>query len=144
MSTATNRFTGDPASDVLILAPVVRRIAREHRVGEPEARIWLAQALNFLERAATAGQMIEPSADADRAWHEFILFTRDYEQYCHERFGRFIHHEPHEGPRRLRLWDRLRGDGRAGAGCGGGVGEGSGDGGGDGGGGCGGGCGGGS
>ena len=72
----TNRFTGDPASDVLILGPVVRRIAREHRVGEAEARAWLEEALRFLVRAAEAGRMIEPGIDADRAWHEFILFTR--------------------------------------------------------------------
>ena len=140
MSTATNRFTGDPASDVLILGPVVRRIAREHRVGEPVARTWLEEALRFLERAATAGRMIEPTADADRAWHEFILFTRDYEQYCQECFGRFIHHEPYgEPPRRLRFWERWRGDDRRSGGCGSGGDAG------DGGGGCGGGgCGGGS
>ena len=137
MSTLANRFTGDPASDVLILEPVVRRIAREHRVGEAVARAWLEEALHFLERAANAGRMIEPSADADRAWHEFILFTRDYDQYCQERFGRFIHHEPHDGPPRRRFWERMRGEGSAGR-CGA-AGGGDGDGGGDGGGGCGGG-----
>ena len=132
-----NRFTGDPHDDALVLDRVVQRIAREHRVAEPLARSWLVDALWFLRHAATADQMISPGPDADRAWHEFILFTRDYEQYCQECFGRFIHHEPWgEPPRRLRWWQRGRGTDRKKGGCGG-VGSGSADG--DGGGGCGGG-----
>ena len=30
----------------------------------------------------------------DKAWHAFLLHTRDYEAYCRERFGRMIHHQP--------------------------------------------------
>ncbi len=30
----------------------------------------------------------------DRAWHCFLLFTRDYENFCSQRLGVFIHHDP--------------------------------------------------
>ncbi len=35
-----------------------------------------------------------PSQAADELWHEFILHTRNYEQFCHKAFGRFLHHTP--------------------------------------------------
>ena len=38
--------------------------------------------------------MLSPSKSVDKAWHAFILHTRDYEAYCRERFGRVIHHQP--------------------------------------------------
>lgn len=30
----------------------------------------------------------------DEGWHEFILFTHDYDQFCQKFFGRFVHHYP--------------------------------------------------
>lgn len=37
-----------------------------------------------------------PSQVVDVAWHEFILFTRQYEVFCKKAFGRFLHHTPAE------------------------------------------------
>ena len=37
-----------------------------------------------------------PSQVVDDAWHAFILFTRNYEQFCRKAFGRFLHHTPAE------------------------------------------------
>ncbi|WP_409559322.1 glycine-rich domain-containing protein, partial [Accumulibacter sp.] len=33
------------------------------------------------------------------AWHEFILFTRQYQQFCDRGLGRFLHHTPAEAMR---------------------------------------------
>ena len=30
----------------------------------------------------------------DEMWHNFILFTQDYEKFCLTNFGRYIHHQP--------------------------------------------------
>jgi len=30
----------------------------------------------------------------DNMWHEFILITKDYQDFCNKFFGKFIHHEP--------------------------------------------------
>ncbi len=35
-----------------------------------------------------------PSQVADDLWHEFILYTRDYDRFCAKAFGRFLHHTP--------------------------------------------------
>jgi hypothetical protein len=30
----------------------------------------------------------------DEMWHNFILFSHDYAEYCHDCFGHYIHHTP--------------------------------------------------
>lgn len=37
-----------------------------------------------------------PSQVVDDAWHELILFTRAYQQYCNKALGRYLHHTPAE------------------------------------------------
>lgn len=46
----------------------------------------------------TAGKRVVsmPSQVVDSAWHEFILFTRQYEEFCNLALGRFLHHTPAE------------------------------------------------
>jgi hypothetical protein len=35
-----------------------------------------------------------PSQVADDLWHEFILYTRNYQDFCRRSFGGFLHHAP--------------------------------------------------
>jgi hypothetical protein len=35
-----------------------------------------------------------PSQVADDLWHEFILYTRQYDRFCKRAFGGFLHHTP--------------------------------------------------
>jgi len=35
-----------------------------------------------------------PSQAADDLWHEFILYTKNYQMFCQRAFGRFFHHTP--------------------------------------------------
>lgn len=35
-----------------------------------------------------------PSQVADDLWHEFILYTREYDAFCRRAFGSFLHHTP--------------------------------------------------
>lgn len=35
-----------------------------------------------------------PSKIVDEAWHEFILFTKDYAEFCKKALGKFLHHTP--------------------------------------------------
>lgn len=35
-----------------------------------------------------------PSQIADELWHEFILHTREYHEFCKRAFGGFLHHTP--------------------------------------------------
>jgi hypothetical protein len=36
----------------------------------------------------------DPLLMLDNMWHTFILFTRDYSEFCKKAFGRYIHHLP--------------------------------------------------
>ncbi|HET6530030.1 MAG TPA: hypothetical protein VFH03_05370 [Actinoplanes sp.] len=35
-----------------------------------------------------------PSVAVDALWHEMVLHTRDYQEFCDQVLGRFLHHEP--------------------------------------------------
>ena len=37
-----------------------------------------------------------PSQAVDAAWHEFILMTREYQSFCDEAFGYYLHHTPEQ------------------------------------------------
>jgi hypothetical protein len=39
------------------------------------------------------------SLRVDEAWHQFILFTAQYAEYCQRCFGRYIHHSPSNAPK---------------------------------------------
>ena len=36
----------------------------------------------------------KPMDPLDKMWHEFILFTREYHQFCNRYFGCYLHHVP--------------------------------------------------
>jgi hypothetical protein len=38
--------------------------------------------------------MLQSMREIDQMWHEFILFTKDYTEFCHEYFGEYLHHLP--------------------------------------------------
>jgi hypothetical protein len=49
----------------------------------------------FLSYLKSGGQLVAmPSQVADDLWHEMILYTRHYERFCKQAFGRFMHHTP--------------------------------------------------
>ncbi len=39
-------------------------------------------------------------------WHHFLLFTQDYQDFCEEHFGFFIHHNPRPSKERA-AWKKL-------------------------------------
>lgn len=47
-------------------------------------------------QAARGRKVSMPSQAVDDAWHEFILFTRNYQRFCRQALGRFLHHVPAE------------------------------------------------
>jgi hypothetical protein len=50
-----------------------------------------------------------PSQVVDVAWHEFILYTRNYQAFCRQALGRFLHHTPTEAmPDRTHAGDAIR------------------------------------
>ena len=98
-----------PLEDALAFdAPeVCLRFAREKALSEQdvaylfnETKRWLwACACRVRDEQAglpvPAELLISPELTAiDELWHCFILFTEEYERFCRERLGVFIHHRP--------------------------------------------------
>lgn len=68
-------------------------------VSSPQLESVLQGLRQFFHICLEAGPVIVamPSQVVDVAWHEFILSTRAYDEFCQEAFGRFLHHTPAEG-----------------------------------------------
>jgi hypothetical protein len=70
------------------------RVVTEHDVDLSMAERVMDQALAFLGACATSTVPLSPSATVDVGWHTFILYTREYREFCHGIAGRFIDHVP--------------------------------------------------
>ena len=57
----------------------------------------LNEVLRFMALVAHYNETLTPSITVDNTWHELILFTSAYAEFCQSRFGRFIHHFPGGG-----------------------------------------------
>lgn len=75
-----------------------RLAARRPELTEVQRGEVFSALIDYFAICNTAGRRLVamPSQVVDDAWHEFILFTRQYDQYCRKAFGRFLHHTPAE------------------------------------------------
>lgn len=93
-------------ANFIVAFPLCERLDRRLAACRPELdeaqRKEVFEALRdyFLICNAAGRRMVAmPSQAADDAWHEFILFTRQYDSFCSRAFGRFLHHTPAEAMR---------------------------------------------
>lgn len=75
---------------------VVDRFLKMYDVSEQEALEIFDETLKWLWLGnQVEGVFIDDSTlIIDEMWHNFILFTQDYEVFCLNNFGRYIHHQP--------------------------------------------------
>lgn len=45
-------------------------------------------------KSLTPDRLVPPLHEVDLLWHEFILHTEPYCDFCQEHFGTYIHHRP--------------------------------------------------
>lgn len=74
---------------------VVCRIAHEMKFSIEKASQLFEDVKRFLWAASQASSNTIPSPLIDEGWHAFILFTRDYADFCQKYFGEYLHHLPH-------------------------------------------------
>ena len=94
-------------SDVLHLAKnlsnsyplIVDKISKATGVAHESAGTLLNETIKYLFLVGHSRSRLTPSIQVDLAWHEFILFTKVYEEFCMHHFGHFIHHHPGESDR---------------------------------------------
>lgn len=96
-STLTNSQVGTLISTDLRSRLTVQLI-NEHSgmTGDEAARI-VDQAVAFLKTCVDhPGLHLRPSRKVDLGWHQFILNTVDYAEFCQRVAGYFVHHVPDE------------------------------------------------
>src|SRR5262245_36724734 len=77
------------------LGDIVARYCKEENVSETYAREVERELRRYLAICAIyPDQTIPMYGPADKLWHVFITFTRDYAAFCQKVAGRFIHHTP--------------------------------------------------
>jgi hypothetical protein len=77
---------------------VVDRFCAEWEVERGEAEALFGELLRWLWLCAQPDgphlAITEPLLALDEMWHTFVLFTADYDRFCRDHFGRFLHHAP--------------------------------------------------
>jgi hypothetical protein len=82
---------------------VVQRYATEQHASPAEAEdvfhamlkwLYLCYRSMIASPEAVGCAMTVEIAKIDDMWHTFILFTRDYAEFCDRYFGVFVHHTP--------------------------------------------------
>jgi hypothetical protein len=76
---------------------LVRRIVSEHGVELAYAERTMNEALGFLLLCAgDSTTAFSPSEAVDVGWHTFLMYTREYEEFCRRVADGFIHHSPND------------------------------------------------
>lgn len=76
---------------------LVQRVQAKLEITENEASSLFDDTKRFLFLCGEISSPLAPPERIDECWHQFILYTEDYAQFCHKFFGHFIHHRP-KGP----------------------------------------------
>jgi hypothetical protein len=94
----------ETAKQILLDNPVLeQKIIKATGLDRAEIPEILSEVLRFMQMINLSAERLTPSNLVDLAWHEFILFTKYYADFCQKHFGGFIHHHPGglEGENRL-------------------------------------------
>ena len=75
-------------------ADIITKLCSEYDFEQEVAKEYFIEAKKFLYLCANTIDRLAPSAEIDNIWHTFILFTKDYRQYCMHFLGKFIDHIP--------------------------------------------------
>lgn len=87
----------DPRSLITpgLFSRLTERLTRDHDIETPTAERIMNQTLAFLVTCGrNPGAGLAPCATVDIGWHIFLMYTRDYAEFCDRVAGRFIHHRP--------------------------------------------------
>lgn len=86
------KLVSDLAEEPLVL--VKEKIREKYNFTQQKTNEARLAFLRFISLTAYYKGGVVPIPLADVFWHEFILFTSDYAEFCARHFGRFIHHQP--------------------------------------------------
>jgi hypothetical protein len=76
--------------------PLIERMVDKHGWSEQDALQGFEDLMRFFFLGAAHKWAVPfaPPPKIDEIWHNFLLFTKEYRQFCFSFFGRFIDHMP--------------------------------------------------
>lgn len=80
--------------------PALQRFMKRTSTSRPFAIALWTELEFFLQAATESAEGLTPSCALDELWHDFVLDTPAYEQYCTHTLGTFVHHVPTDTPDR--------------------------------------------
>ena len=75
---------------------------------QEQARALFEDVKRFMALCVSTPQPLAPTKAIDQGWHAFILFTKDYAQFCKDYCGRFVHHAPEDPFAKVRDYESVR------------------------------------
>lgn len=90
------KVSTDLAREALAHPPqdfLIEKFAKDHGYTHEDARSLFEDVKKFLLLGSLVEASPAPSLPIDQMWHSFILFTKDYAEFC-SKVGGFIHHRP--------------------------------------------------
>lgn len=95
LSTAINKNDVDLDRTMSFsLAPLVARFQTKLGLSQEAAEQLFTDTKRFLYLCAVSDKPIAPNETLDFGWHQFLLYSEEYADFCMQNFGRFIHHCP--------------------------------------------------
>lgn len=76
---------------------LIPRIVKEHGYTQDYAEKAFREAKRMIYLRHLSKEGVSPSKKIDMAWHEMLMFTKFYQEFC-EFAGGFVHHNPAPGP----------------------------------------------
>jgi hypothetical protein len=74
---------------------IISRFTDQFAIDDTSAELIFADTLRFMYLCQLPGIFIpDHLLIIDEMWHNFILFTREYQKYCQTHFRRYFHHLP--------------------------------------------------
>ena len=73
---------------------VIGRYSKDFGVSEAQATSAFTAFKQFMVACGTKPGIKVGSEPIDNMWHTFLLHSREYDQFCSDHFGFFIHHDP--------------------------------------------------
>lgn len=90
--------TGELAAIALRHEPepyLIEKYAKDNDMAPDDVRALFEETKRFLVAGVLLDAQLAPSLPVDQMWHSWILFTKDYHEFC-DKLGGYIHHRPLE------------------------------------------------
>ena len=90
------------------------KLKKHYEHEREEAELLVREAKRYVYLAHVNDYPVVPSEEIDHAWHEMILITKSYHDFCNTLCGEYVHHVP-SSPEELAsesygesIWEKYR------------------------------------